>query len=131
MLKFSTVKSISDSDLDNLITETYGRPHCFQQQAECRDRGMYYITVPDPYALDFTNSTIPEKVNGEERGVSFAAWLARDPNQPLDTEDEWDRKHGLDLFWTRNFYPSIEIVANDLYSRGLMEAGKYHIVIDW
>lgn len=121
---------IDDSDWDNLVTETYGRPYCFQQQDGCKDRGNVYITIPSqPY--DYPNSTIPEKVNGNEMGVSFAAWLARDPKQKLDTEDEWDREHGLDLFWERNFYPDVQMVANDLHAKGLIPEGEYIISIDW
>jgi hypothetical protein len=29
----------------------------------------------------------------------------------------------------RNFYPDVQMVANDLYSKGLVAAGKYEI--DW
>ena len=64
-------------------------------------------------------------------GVSFAAWLARDPKQELDSEYDWDRKNGRDLFWHRNFYPSVDIDANDLHAKGLLPAGEYQIVIDW
>lgn len=64
-------------------------------------------------------------------GVSFKAWLARDPKQPLNSPDEWDRKNGLSLWWQRNFYPDVQMVANDLYEKGLIEAGEYVIDIDW
>ena len=61
-------------------------------------------------------------------GVSFKAWLARDPK-------EWNgdpnKKNCLELFWERNFYPSLESVANDLYEKGLLPAGNYAINIDW
>lgn len=87
--------------------------------------------MPDPHPSDYENDTIPEKVNGSEMGVSFAAWLARDPKQPLKTADKWDQGHGLELFWERNFYPDVSMVANDLHARGLLPAGKYTIIIDW
>lgn len=89
------------------------------------------ITVPTTRPYDYENATVPEEVNGDEMGVSFAAWLARDPKQKLDTKDKWDRDHGLDLFWDRNFYPSIDMVVNDLHARNLLPAGEYQIVIDW
>jgi hypothetical protein len=78
-MKIKTVQSIDVADWDNLIEETYGRTYCFQQQDDCRPRGIEHITVPveDPY--DFENDAIEERVNGDEMGVSFAAWLARDP----------------------------------------------------
>jgi hypothetical protein len=61
--------------------------------------------------------------------VSFAAWLARDPDAPLGGERA--DAFGIRLFWKRNFYPSIGMVLNDLHARGLLEAGEYVIVIDW
>lgn len=129
-MKIKTVQSIDVSDWDELVESTYGRPYNFQQQDDCKDRGIEHITVPDD-PEDFENDTIPEEVNGEEMGVSFKAWLARDPKQPLDTDDEWDRKNGLQLFWFRNFYPHVSMIANDLHAKGLLPAGKYQIVIDW
>jgi len=121
---------IDVSDWDNLVQETYGRIYNFQQQDGCKERGTFSLTVPS-HAYDYENDTIPEKVNGNEMGVSFKAWLARDPKQKLDTDDEWDRENGLDLFWERNFDPDIQMIANDLYAKGLIEKGKYVINIDW
>jgi hypothetical protein len=130
MIKSKLVQTIDVSDFDDLVTATYGRPYNFQQQDGCKARGTFDITVPDE-AYDFENDTIPEEVNGDEMGVSFAAWLARDPKQKLDTEDKWDREHGLDLFWARNFYPDVQMIANDLHAKGLFPAGEYVIDIDW
>jgi hypothetical protein len=74
------------------------------------------------------NDSIPEIVNGDIMGVKFKTWLDRNPKQPIvDQEFDWD----LSLFWERNFYPDIQIVANDLYKKGLIEAGDYIINIDW
>jgi hypothetical protein len=130
-MKLITVQSISDSDWDKLVTEIYGRPYCLQQQDGCKDRGVENFVVPCEHAYDYGNITIPEVVNGEEMGVSFSSWLARDPAQQLDTIDEWDKEHGIELFWQRNFYPSLDMIANDLHARGLISAGNYQIVIDW
>jgi hypothetical protein len=67
-------------------------------------------------------------VNGEEMGVSFKAWLERDPLQKLNNDDsDWH----LDLFWGRNFYPEFQTLVNDLYSKGYIDAGEYGINIDW
>lgn len=90
-------------------------------------RGTYHLTVPSG-AYDFNNDTVPEIVNHVEMGVSFKAWLARDPKQPLSSREDGS---GLELWWTRNFYPSVEMIANDLHDRGLLEAGEYLIIIDW
>lgn len=124
---------IDCSDWDQLVIDTYGRPYCFQQQDGCKPRGRERLdAMSNPeYVYDFENDTVPEVVNGDEMGVSFAAWLARDPKQKLVTEDDWDREHGLGLWWDRNFYPTAESIAHDLVKRGLLEEGKYTIDIDW
>lgn len=131
MINFTIEQVIDVGDLDELVMETYGRIYTFQQQDGCKDRQRVYITVPEKHPYDFKNDTIPEKVNGAEMGVSFAAWLARDPKQLLDTDDEWERENGVSLWWERNFYPSIDMVINDLHAKGLIAAGKYTIDIDW
>lgn len=131
MIKYTIEKVITDRDLDAIVEETYGRPFCYQQQDGCRERRREYVTVPVSHPYDYPRNTIEEKVNGDEMGVSFEAWLARDPKQPLNTTDRWDREHGLPLFWQRNFYPSIDMVLNDLHAKGLIEAGDYTIDIDW
>ena len=126
------VQMIDVDDWDDLVTETYGRPYCFQQQNGCQDRGTYDLRVPCGNPEDFENTTIPEVVNHKEMGVSFAAWLARDPNAPLQDEDVGCRDGwAIGLWWGRNFYPNIEMVANDLHAKGLLEAGDYVINIDW
>lgn len=132
-MKIKTIQSIDVGDWDNLIEETYGRPYSYQQQDGCKSQGVDYITVPCAHPCDHQNDTIPEKVNGDEMGVSFSAWLARDPKQLLDSEDEWAKEDGLglDLFWARNFYPCIDMLINDLHAKGLLPAGEYQIVIDW
>jgi len=35
------------------------------------------------------------------------------------------------MWWERNFYPDVEMIANDLHKRGILEAGEYVIDIDW
>lgn len=131
-MKIETIQSFTSQDFDNLVEETYGRPYCYQQQDDCKMRGVDIVVVPVLNVWDFKNESIPEKVNGSIRGVSFAAWLARDPKQALHTEKEYDRTDfALELFWHRNFYPSVDMVLNDLHARGLLAAGKYQIVIDW
>ena len=130
MIKIQTKQVISVQDWDDLVIQTYGKPYSFQQQNGCQERGNFPLRIPEG-AEDFENDTIPEKVNGDERGVSFKAWLARDPEQKLDTEDKWDRNHGLDLFWRRNFYPDVQMIANDIHAKGLIPEGKYVIEINW
>jgi hypothetical protein len=125
------VKIIEVQEWDDLVEKTYGRPYNFQQQDGCRERGIWELSVPDQYPEDYENNSISEEVNGDEMGVSFSAWLARDPEQKLVTDNEWEREHGLSLFWSRNFYPYVSMIANDLHAKGLLEAGEYVINIDW
>lgn len=128
MLKYTTKKIIDCYDLDELVKETYGRPFHFQQQDGCMSRGNVRISVPSEDHWDYENDTVPEVVNHHERGVSFKAWLARDPKQPLEGQ-EYD--HELSLWWDRNFYPSLDMVLDDLYEKCLIEEGEYIIEIDW
>lgn len=128
-MKITTVQSITVQDWDDLVETTYGRPYSFQQQDGCKERGVEYFTVPCEYGpWDYENDSVNEA--DEEMGVRFAAWLARDPKQELSS-DEASSHYPLDLYWRRHFYPSIEMIADDLYKRGLFPAGEYQIVIDW
>ena len=128
MIKIRTVQIIDLQDWDKLVTETYKRPYSFQQQDGCKSRGMEELNVPSLFGDDFENDTVPEIVNDPEMGVSFAAWLARDPSKLLESDDS---KSSLRRWWDRNFYPHIDAVADDLHSKGLLPAGKYLINIDW
>lgn len=129
-LKIRTEQVIEVSDWDNLVEETYGRPYSFQQQDGCKSRGVFRFKVPDD-ADDIEEDTIPEIVNHSEMGVSFAAWLKRDPKAPLAGERVREDDFGIRLWWERNFYPDVQMVANDLHAKGLLEAGEYTINIDW
>ena len=131
MIRTRTEQVITVQDWDELVQKTYGRPYSFQQQDGCKERQRVQIQIPDEETYDFENQTVPETVNHEDRGVSFQAWLQRDPKQKLNAMDERDREHGLDLWWTRNFYPDVQMVANDLHARGLIPTGQYSIDIDW
>lgn len=125
-MKIKTEKVIHVSEWDKTVRETYGRPYSFQQQDGCKDRGVVHLKVPDD-AEDYENESVPEEINGEEMGVSFKAWLERDPKQPVAGRTDY----AIDLWWSRNFYPAVQMVANDLCSKGILEAGNYTIEIDW
>lgn len=151
MLKYKKVKTIDVFDWDNLVRETYGKPYSFQQQEGCKERGTFNITIPSDYTEDDEmNDSIPEVINGNKMGVKFDVWLKRNVNEPLnptqkelkdcsyywgktiEDEIEWKQSQShIDLFWERNFYPDVYTVANDLYEKGLIEAGDYVINIDW
>jgi len=129
MIKYQLRKVIEVGDWDKLVTDTYGRVYNFQQQDGCKSRDIEYITVPcEPE--DYENDTVPEIVNGEEMGVSFKAWLERDPKQIL-SNPEYQNSWCVDLWWDRNFYPHVSMIINDLHSKGLLEEGEYTINIDW
>lgn len=133
-VKFKNKKTISVREWDELVKKTYGKPYSFQQQDGCKDRGTEYVNVPSDDD-DYDNDTLPEIVNHNKMGVSFKAWLERDPTKPLDgggkpekaDTDQWS----INLWWERNFYPAVGIIANDLHKRGLLEAGEFYIDIDW
>ena len=128
-MNIRTEKFIDDSEWDKLVQDTYKKPYHFQQQDGCQSRGKVHLEVPYE-AEDYENDEIPEVVNGEKMGVSFKAWLARDPKAPLNGEKD-NPDYVIKLFWQRNFYPNIQMIANDLHSKGLLEAGEYNIIIDW
>ena len=131
MLKYTNRKTVDVSDWDNLVSETYGRPYCFQQQDGCKDRGSFSFEVPSKWGTeDYENDTVPEIVNHNKMGVSFKAWLERDPEQPLSNKDD-QNSFGLGLWWDRNFYPHVDMVIDDLYKKGLIEKGNYTIDINW
>ena len=52
-------------------------------------------------------------MNHDEMGVSFAAWLARDPEQKLNADD-WDSPSAIPMWWERNFYPDVQMIANEM-----------------
>lgn len=128
MINISTKQVIEVQDFDALVQSTYGRPYSFQQQDGCQSRGAFNITIPDAYTNDYENNTVPDTINGDEMGVSFAAWRARDPKEWNGLDED---KRFVDMFWDRNFYPNIQMVANDLHAKGLIPAGEYMINIDW
>ena len=129
-MRIRSEQVISVQDWDELVAKTYGRPYKFQQQDGCQQRGVFRITVPET-AEDYTRKSVKEEVNGPERGVSFNAWLARDPKAPLKDDGDAKEQWSIDLWWDRNFYPDVQMVANDLHAKGLLPAGKYAIDIDW
>lgn len=125
----TTIQAIELSEWNSLVAKTYRRPYNLQQQDGCMSRGTLRITVPGD-ASDYDRETVPENVNDETMGVSFKAWLARDPKQKLSNpEDQED--YCLELWWHRNFYPDVQMVANDLHAKGLLPAGEHTILIDW
>ena len=126
-----TIKILEVNEFDDLVSDHYNRPYSFQQQDDCKDRATYYFKLPlEHKPEDYENDTVPEKVNDPKMGVSFKAWLARDPNQLLSSEKD-NNDWSLSMWWERNFYPHFDILINDLHEKGILEAGEYGINIDW
>jgi len=121
---------IEDSEWDELVVKTYGKPYCFQQQDDCKDRGTERILVPDKNSISFDdemNDSIPETDDPSSiMGVKFQVWLDRDPLQLVLNDEQLTY-----LYWHRNFYPNVNILANDMYEKGILEEGEYLINIDW
>ena len=127
MFNIQSVYYLECSELGDIVQQVYKRPFNFQQQAGCKERGIEKFSVPDTWTDDFGNHELPEVVNHEEMGVSFAAWLKRDPAQLIEATYEG----ATILWWERNFYPSTQMVLNDLHDRGLIPSGEYVVSIDW
>jgi len=122
------VSIVDVQEFDKLVKETYGKPYSFQQQDGCKDRGIFYFTIPVTDLEDIDRTEIPVELNGNIMGVSFETWR----NTPSNKFDEnfntsWKTK----LFWHRNFYPDVSMILDNLYKRGLLEKGEYGIDIDW
>jgi hypothetical protein len=128
-MKIETIKLISVQEFNELVRNTYGRQYHFQQQDGCKERGKYEIVIPAT-PEDYDRENVPEVVNHSIMGVKFESWLSRDPKQLL-TSDNDRTSLCLELWWKRNFYPHVSMVVNDLYSKGLIEAGEYLINVDW
>lgn len=125
-LEIEKVNLIQDHNWSNFVSKVYNRPYNLQQQQGCMNRGIINLKVPDKYAEDYEDEMVSDYDDG--MGVSFNTWLERDPKKTTENQEyDWQ----LTMWWERNFYPSLEIVANDLYKKGLIEAGDYIINIDW
>lgn len=125
-MTFESVFMLYSDEWDKLVSTTYSRPYCFQQQDGCKNRGTYWFSVPCKNPYDFSRDSIKEEVNTKIMGVSFKAWLSRDPLKLINNTG-WSNT----LWWHRNFYPNLEMVVDDLYKKGLLMEGEYAINIDW
>lgn len=113
MLTTTTKKVVALADFNALVVATYGKPYDFQQQDGCRDRGIHAFTAPVEFPEDYGDPF--------DYGISFAEWVKSEvPSCPYEAID-----------WVREVYPSLDMVVNDLHSRGLIEAGDYILLIDW
>lgn len=133
MLKTHHVNLVSDHDWDEFITATYKKSYCFQQQAGCRDRCTYEFSLPlecEPGGYELDLEDVPATLKTFAMQTTFAKWLERSEKEPLSS-DTSQSKSALELWWQRHFYPAPEVIADNLYKRGLLPAGDYVIEIDW
>jgi hypothetical protein len=132
-LKTQTVKLISLQEWDDFVISTYGKPYSFQQQDGCKERGIERFSVPHEWEDDYENTSIPFDVDSNEMGVKFETWLNTSPEDTVEyfTDNYCSPGSLNNLFWTRNFYPDVSMIVNDLHFKGLLEEGEYVIVIDW
>lgn len=129
-MDIKNVLMLEEIEFSKMVSEHYGRPYDFQQQDGCKSRGTFEFKLPIQSPSDFKNDTVPEIVNHNEMGVSFKAWLERDPKQVLENKDDRD-SWSLGLWWQRNFYPDVEMILDDLNKKGILPDGSYLINIDW
>lgn len=114
----TTLTTIWESGFSKYVTEHYGRPYKLQQQGDMLAQGSYVqITVPDEEAWD-ENPTLAEWQAATPPGEHPEGGY--DPN--VSTEN---------MRWERDYYPSLEVVANDLHAKGLLDAGEYLIRVYW
>lgn len=119
------VKIFDLREWDSLVSTTYKKLYSFQQQDGCKERRIFYFTIPlNKEDLEDYEDHDPSEVDEKDiLGVSFKSWLKYNiSNNPSLLEN---------LLWTRNFYPHISMIINDLYKRGILEKGDYGIDIDW
>lgn len=131
-IKKKEIFEVSVHDFDALVTAHYGKIYSFQQQDGCKERQVVKfilpIEEPENYDVDeekevATLSNI--EINGNEMGVKFDTWKSRVGKFFLD--NDFHEK----LWWERNFYPNVEMILNDLHSKGILENGELRIDIDW
>jgi hypothetical protein len=128
MLKFETTRYVRVDDFNRLVVETYGRPYILEQRDGCEPKFLFFAIIPsDGDEFDYPNESIPEKIDCEEEGVSFEAWLKRDPKQWKGPRRE---KKFLKKFWEEKFFPDAQMLFNDLNAKGLIESGNYIIDLD-
>lgn len=127
MLKVQNTKLVTVGSWDSLVEKTYGKPYNFQQQDGCKERGIHHITIPQQ-CEDMYEDVKPEEIDLKLEGVNFEVWNSI-PVEKFEAMRGTNQSH--DLFWGRNFYPDVQMVANDLHAKGLIEAGEYAIEIDW
>ncbi len=131
-LEMNEHPTTTNSKFDELVKAVFGRPYCIQQQDGCRPRGELFVTPhtePEDPECGYPSSIV-ERVNGDDYGVNFEAWLARSPKAALKDQavtESWS----IATFYERNFYPPLDRLAGELAKMGFAPSTPYYISIDW
>ena len=103
MLKYKTVKLVWESDLQDLILDTYGRRTEWAAEQEMSQNETRNFTVPSNRYVD-------------EDSLTVAQWLAGETTE---------------LYGYTLVEPEMQLILNDLHARGLVEAGEYVVEVWW
>lgn len=143
MIKVETWKVINESEFNEVVSKTYGRPYHLQQQGDMLGND--------------TTHRIEVSKDGSEGcsggSVSLNEWLAVDPETHKFPDPRWETtgKHlpddhpskkfypeflepgtsYYDMHWERDFYPDMDELLDDLLEKGLIEEGTYQINVSW
>lgn len=114
-MKFKQFKGVIDChDLDDFVKEklgqTYGTLHSYRGEAS---NGSYYTV--------YASSERPENFAVEEAEEPLAAWKAAD----LPGNSCYFRQEQSDII------PDVDVVLWDLCRKGLLEEGKYLLLVWW
>lgn len=108
VLKVKSVLRIDAASWDQLVVSTYGRPYSFAKQNGGKNSGAESFKVPCA-VNDIGYEEIEELPFSGMMEVTFKAWLARAPDQPLPRQNEY-----LKDWWEHNFYPDVQMIAKGL-----------------
>lgn len=139
-LKTVQINMVDVTDWDGLVMKVYGRHYSLQQQNECYPQGTRIPVEIDPDndpGDEYAGRTVPFIVNGDEMGVDFEIWKSTDPASivVIDryTREPVEKQYNSDvtLIYARNFYPSVDKLAYELYKLGHITETDFEIDCSW
>lgn len=124
-LKSKAVRIVQHYDWDEFVEEVYGKIYSFKAQPDKLFTKMQHITVPLEEVEEYKNTEITFEPFPLRFGVRFETWKNTTPEETLK---HFEFDYDNDNFWAHGFFPHTQMIANDLYANGLLEAGEYVIV---
>lgn len=115
----SSYIEVWESAFSKFVSETYGRPWRMQQQGEMLGQDTYSIIEVDGVSSDGWDV-------GEEQ-TQLDEWLALPYPDPALRDEEWLQK----MTFEREHGVSADVILWDLCRRGIIEPGKYLILVWW